>query len=381
MILGGGIGGLCTAIALQKKGFQVKVYESAPQLKFLGAGLGLAANAVKALMDIGIGHELLQSGRVLSSFEILEENGKVITRTDSLKVSEKFGTDNVTIHRADLHRILLSYLQPQTLELGKTCKNIEQSAAGVRVFFHDGSEVKADYVIAADGVHSIVRQQLIPGSKPRYAGYTCWRAVIDGLPSGFHSHRATETWGTKGRFGIVPLSNNRIYWFACKNAPYQDKKLAQFTTKDLLRNFGNYHQPIPQILEMTSDEQLIWNDIIDIKPVKQFAFGRILLSGDAAHATTPNMGQGACQAIEDAIVLANCMAVYSSDIEKAFKVFEQKRISRTARIVNTSWQLGKIAQLENKLLSGIRNGLLRLVPPSANEKQLQFLYNVDFADV
>jgi 2-polyprenyl-6-methoxyphenol hydroxylase-like FAD-dependent oxidoreductase len=132
---------------------------------------------------------------------------------------------------------------------------------------------------------------------------------------------------------------------------------------------------------MTGDEQLIWNDIIDIKPVKQFAFGRILLSGDAAHATTPNMGQGACQAIEDAIVLANCMAVYSSDIQKAFKVFEQKRISRTTRIVNTSWQVGKMAQLENKLLTSIRNTLLRLVPPSANEKQLQFLYNVDFADI
>lgn len=379
--MGGGIGGLCTAIALQKKGFIVKVYESAPKLKPLGAGLGLAANAVKALTDIGIGTELMQAGAVLSSFEIMAESGQLITKTNSLEVSKKFGIDNFTIHRADLHQILLSYLQPQTLELNKACKDFEQTAEGVRIFFKDGSEEKADYLIAADGIHSVVRQKLLPGSTPRYAGYTCWRAVINHVPVNFHKQKATETWGSKGRFGIVPLLNNRIYWFACKNASYQDTRFANFNTKDLLNNFRSYHQPIPQILEMTKDEQLIWNDIIDIKPIKQFAFGKVLLSGDAAHATTPNMGQGACQAIEDAIVLANCMSVYASDIEKAFQVFEKKRISRTTRIVNTSWQVGKMAQVENKWLLSVRNSLLRLIPPSLNEKQLQFLYNVDFANV
>jgi 2-polyprenyl-6-methoxyphenol hydroxylase-like FAD-dependent oxidoreductase len=126
---------------------------------------------------------------------------------------------------------------------------------------------------------------------------------------------------------------------------------------------------------------MLCHDIIDVKPIRQFAFGHILLCGDAAHATTPNMGQGACQAIEDAIVLANCMATYSADIQKAFQVFEKKRISRTTRIVNTSWQIGKLAQIENKVLSNLRNGLMRLIPPSANEKQLQFLYNVDFTAV
>jgi 2-polyprenyl-6-methoxyphenol hydroxylase-like FAD-dependent oxidoreductase len=209
-ILGGGIGGLCTAIALQRKGFEVKVYESAPRLKPLGAGLVLAANAVKALVDIGIGQELMQTGAVLSSFEILQENGKVITRTNSLEVSKKFGTDNFTIHRADLHRLLLNYLQPGTLVVGATCKDVEQTNNGVRVFFEDGSELHTDFLIAADGVHSVVRQKLLPESKPRYAGYTCWRAVVEGQPDGFQANKATETWGSRGRFGLVPLSGNRI---------------------------------------------------------------------------------------------------------------------------------------------------------------------------
>ncbi|QHT65874.1 NAD(P)-binding protein [Rhodocytophaga rosea] len=376
-IIGGGIGGLCTAIALQKQGHDVKVFESAPHLKPLGAGLGLAANAIKALLDIGIGQDILKAGNVLSSFEILNQQGKLITKTDSLKVSKQFGTDNFTIHRADLHTILLQHLAPHTLELGKSCTTVVQNSKEVEIRFKDGSTSYADCLIAMDGIHSQIRQQLLPQSKPRYAGYTCWRAVIDTQPEHFNPAKATETWGTKGRFGIVPLSGKRIYWFACLNAAQADKHLAAFSVNDLIQNFKDYHAPVPQILALTHDSQLIHNDIIDIKPIKQFAFGKIVLAGDAAHATTPNMGQGACQAIEDAIVLANCIK-NSSTVEEAFQVFEHKRVNRTTKIVNTSWQVGKMAQVENPLLAAIRDMLLRIVPPSVNDKQLQFLYNVDF---
>jgi 2-polyprenyl-6-methoxyphenol hydroxylase-like FAD-dependent oxidoreductase len=376
-IIGGGIGGLCTAIALQKQGYSVKVYESAPYIKPLGAGLGLAANAIKALLDIGIGQDILKAGNVLSSFEIVNQKGKLITKTDSLKVSKQFGTDNFTIHRADLHAVLLKHLAPGTLELGKSCTEAIQDDYGVEIRFKDSTTSAADCLIAIDGIHSQIRHQLLPQSKPRYAGYTCWRAVIEKQPENFNSAKATETWGTKGRFGIVPLSGNRIYWFACLNAAYNDKRFAAFTIDDLKRNFQDYHAPIPQILSFTQDSQLIHNDIIDIKPIKQFAFGKIVLAGDAAHATTPNMGQGACQAIEDAIVLAHCIKQNSS-IEEAFRAFERKRLNRTTKIVNTSWQVGKIAQVENSLMASVRDAVLRLVPASVNDKQLQFLYNVDF---
>jgi 2-polyprenyl-6-methoxyphenol hydroxylase-like FAD-dependent oxidoreductase len=379
-ILGGGIGGLCTAIALQNKGFDVKVYESAPQFKALGAGLVLAANAIKALQHIGIGNQILKSGNVLQKFVIKEQNGKVITKTDSLRVSQQFGTDNFTIHRADLHELLLKNLPLQTLEPGKLCVDFTQDHSGVTIIFNDGDIVRADCLIAADGIHSVIRQKLVPSSQPRYAGYTCWRAVIEGQPQDFDATQATETWGLNGRVGIVPLSKNRIYWFICKNAPYQDVRQSKFTIENLQQEFTEFHDPIPQILEMTKNSQLIHNDIIDIKPIKNFAFGKVVLSGDAAHATTPNLGQGACQAIEDAVILANCIEKYKT-IEEAFRIFESKRIHRTTKIVNTSWNLGKIAQLENVWFYKIRNTLLRLVPASVNSKQLHFLYDVDFKNV
>jgi 2-polyprenyl-6-methoxyphenol hydroxylase-like FAD-dependent oxidoreductase len=238
--------------------------------------------------------------------------------------------------------------------------------------------VEADYVVACDGVHSVFRQQLLPESMPRYAGYTCWRAVIDNLPpSLLNLNETSETWSATGRFGIAPLNKGRLYWFACMNAKQNDALKRHYGMEELIKAFGKYHAPIPEILRHTKAEQLIWSDIIDIKPLKKFAFGNIVLMGDAAHATTPNMGQGACMAIEDAAILANTIE-HTQSVEEAFVAFEKKRLARTTTIVNNSWNIGRVAQLENAVLIALRNTLLRLTPPSFAEKQVRFLQEVSF---
>jgi 2-polyprenyl-6-methoxyphenol hydroxylase-like FAD-dependent oxidoreductase len=161
------------------------------------------------------------------------------------------------------------------------------------------------------------------------------------------------------------------------NANENDQQKSAYGVKDLLKHFGDFHAPIPAILRNTKDHQLIWNDIVDIKPLKRFAFGKILLMGDAAHATTPNMGQGACMAIEDAAILANMLSD-SRPVDETFLAFERKRIHRTTTIVKESWQLGRIAQWENKLLITLRDTLLRLTPPSVAERQIRFIQDVSF---
>jgi 2-polyprenyl-6-methoxyphenol hydroxylase-like FAD-dependent oxidoreductase len=201
--------------------------------------------------------------------------------------------------------------------------------------------------------------------------------VIDDPPSSFKPEEASETWGRAGRFGIVPLRKNRVYWFACINAPFNDPLMKSFETKDLSNYFQDFHSPIPEIIMRTPSDQLIQSDIIDIKPIRQFSFDRVTLLGDAAHATTPNLGQGAGMAIEDAVILANCMES-EKDIRKAFANYELKRIIRTTNIVKSSWRLGKVAQLENPVMVKLRNAAMRLTPPKAMEKQLEFLYNVSF---
>jgi 2-polyprenyl-6-methoxyphenol hydroxylase-like FAD-dependent oxidoreductase len=378
VIIGGGIGGLCTAIALQKKGIKVKVFENAASIRPLGAGLVLAANAMKALHHMGIGHAVEPAGHLLTRMDIMDKEGKLISQPGDSLHKLSFETRNFAIHRADLHDILLAELQPGSLVLGKRCTHFEQNANSVKVFFEGGSVTEGEAVIFADGIHSVGRKQLVPQSRIRYSGYTCWRAVVNDTQGLMQEPLATETWGKEGRFGCVPLIGNRVYWFACINAPQKDPRMAAFNTQDLLKAFKGYHAPIEQLISITEDKQLLWNDIIDFAPIKKFAFERALLLGDAAHATTPNLGQGACQAIEDAVVLAGCISK-DDTLPEAFRIFEQKRIARTTRIVNTSWSAGKMAQLENPLLCNLRNVVLRNLPASISEKQVKFLLDVEFA--
>jgi 2-polyprenyl-6-methoxyphenol hydroxylase-like FAD-dependent oxidoreductase len=276
--------------------------------------------------------------------------------------------DNVAIHRADLHQVLLNNIDPTKVVTAKKAIDFNEGPEGVTIFFDDGSQEHGSAAIIADGIHSGIRKKLLPGVSPRYSGYTCWRGVVEnrwGI-----QHHAVEAWGPNGRFGYVPIGNNKIYWFACKNAAIKDEMMSLFRVADLVDNFKSYAHPISEMLKDTSDADLIWSDIVDLKPISQYAFNRILLLGDAAHATTPNLGQGACMAMEDAVFVAELIDKQSENIVSAFKSFEQMRVPRVHYIVNTSFRLGKLSQWENPVLTKFRNMLFRLIPDWVNEKQV-----------
>ncbi|MGG9964194.1 FAD-dependent monooxygenase [Ferruginibacter sp. SUN106] len=374
-IIGGGIAGLTTAIALKNIGINAMVFEAAPEIKELGAGIGLGANAIKAFQLLGIDKEVINAGRFLPSFTLYNKKGRPVTTTDSVSVSKKYGLDNFTIHRADLHQLLLSKIDPACIQTNKRVRRITQNEDNCIIHFQDGTTYATDHIIAADGIHSPVRKQLLPGSKIRYAGYTCWRAVIDNTE--LQLNECSETWGNNGRFGIVPLNGNKIYWFACINTVANNTRMQQYKIDDLLEVFKDYHPPIPAILLQTKNENLIWSDIIDLQPIQQYAFNNVVLIGDAAHATTPNLGQGACQAIEDAVILADEIK-NNTNIATAFKQFEKRRLKRTHWIVNRSKQIGAIAQVENKVLIAVRDFVFTHLPQTGKDKQFKKLYTTDF---
>jgi len=372
-ILGGGIAGLTAAIALKAIGIEATVFEAAPAFKPVGAGLVLAANAMKAYQHLGLYDQLTAAGQDISQFTFYDDKGKVITRTSTGGL--KNGLANFTVHRAALQKVLLSHLQNGQVITGKRSKDIVTTNEGYTIFFDDGTEVNTKFVIVAEGINSAIRKKILPNAQLRFSGYTCWRGITDN--TGLNINETSETWGTKGRFGIVPLIDNKIYWFACKNAKAADERMKQYGVNELAANFKDYHSPIISIIRSTPAEHIIWNDIIDLKPQHHYTVGNIVFIGDAAHATTPNMGQGACQAIEDAVILASCIN-NNTVIEEAFKTFEQKRLKRTHYIVNQSSLLGKVAQLENESLASFRNLIFRSLPQKFFQKQVEKVYDINF---
>lgn len=368
-ITGAGIAGLTAAAALKKYGLSADVFEASFRIEPVGAGLGLAQNALKALGELGLADKVRKKSSRMQYFEITRRDGSIISSTSV----EDFG-ESLCIHRAALHEILVGAVEPERIFTGKKAVALSTADNGVVLSFADGTTHEADFVIIADGINSRLRDSVAPHARVRYAGYTCWRGVMDAPCIDLGG--ATEIWDTAGRFGYVPLPDHKIYWFACINAQ-MGRQLAHFTLSDLQRHFAGFGKRVTEILGHTPPEGLIYDDINDMEPLSKYEYGRVVLIGDAAHAATPNMGQGACMAIEDAVILAKEISE-SPSVHQALLSFEQKRLERTHFIIKQSRTIGRMAQLQNPLLATLRNIALRLAPKSMQRKQLDKLYSIEF---
>src|SRR5690625_650625 len=369
IIIGGGIAGLCSAISLVRKGIEVKVYERSLTPTEAGAGIIIAPNALQALEKIDMATSIMKAGLENDGICLMTNKGRKLSKLAVPKGSYKM----YSIHRKDLNTLLSSALPDGTVKYGKECVSIAQSEHKVTAFFSDGSEVSGSLLIAADGIHSSVRNQLANQPDYRFSGYTCWRTVVSTKTISNLSGEFIETWGTRGRVGIVPLPNQKVYLYVMINSKESDLKFSQYTVEDLVQRFENYHQPIPELLALMNLEQMIHRDIFDIIPMQSFYLNRIVFIGDAAHAFTPNLGQGACQAIEDAILLAESISNHRQ-YQDAFAEFDVSRRKRIEWISNQSWILGKMAQFDHPLMALFRNTFMQYTPKSLYRKRFNDLY-------
>jgi 2-polyprenyl-6-methoxyphenol hydroxylase-like FAD-dependent oxidoreductase len=366
IIIGGGIGGLTTAIALQKAGIEAHVYERASQICEVGAGISLWTNAIRVLDALGLGKQIRSLALANAAGSIRDWRGKTISSVSIEGLEKQFGTAIAVVHRAALIEILLKALPSDGIHLGCELTDFSQDAGGVTAQFVNHEIAKGEVLIGADGLRSTVRSHLFNDGPPQYSGYTAWRAVLDFNRPGL---APSETWGPGRRFGIVPMTDGRVYWFATQNAKEGERDHPGQAKARLLQLFAGWHAPVESILEATEDSAIVRNDIYDRNPIPRWSKNRVTLLGDAAHPTTPNLGQGGCQAIEDAVVLAACLTT-TANVDAALRQYETRRDSRTREIVLASRRIGALAQLENPILSFLRNLIISATPKSVSNRQL-----------
>ena len=364
LIVGAGIGGLSAAIALQRRGMETVLFERTTELKEIGAGIALAANAMKALDSLGLADAVQYIGAEPQFYEVRSWRGEVLSRVPVAEHREKMGAASVATHRADLQMALLKGLAETRGEvhLGTECVRVDQTEEYVQASFAGGREERGDLLIGADGLNSTVRERLLGDGPPRYAGYTAWRAVVTPERE-LVPQWGVESWGRGTRFLFAPIGRRRVYWAAAENAPQGAVHGPAGGAKDaLLGAFRGWHEPIEKLIRATDERAILHTAIYDRDPLgERWGEGRISLLGDAAHPMTPDLGQGACQAIEDAAVLAKCLSE-ESDPALALRHYEAHRTRRVATIVLRSRRLGRVAQLENPLLCRLRDVLLKRTP-------------------
>ena len=320
------MGGLAAALALRRAGLLVTVLEARPSLLEAGAGLSLWPNAMHALRALGLADEVQARGAVIDSHLIQRWDGKVLGRT-RLDLHRRHGAPGIGIRRSDLLGALRSRLDPEEVQTGQTVTRLEHTARGAAALLAGGGRLEGTLLVGADGLDSVVRKSLIK-DQLRYLGAVAWRGVASvgvkggGLALGRGAHA-----------GWIPVGADRTYWFCCRNAE-PGRRIGDLRS-EVLELFGRWWDPIPSLLQATPGRDILRHELYDRAPTRGWGTGRITLLGDAAHPMSPGAGQGACMALEDAVVLASSIARHQ-DPTAALRLYEARRIPRTSRMQGAS---------------------------------------------
>jgi 2-polyprenyl-6-methoxyphenol hydroxylase-like FAD-dependent oxidoreductase len=392
-IIGGGIGGLSVSLALRQFGFEPEVFEQAPELLEVGAAIAVWPNAMRLLQRLGIGETVMQHAGIIEQVRWLTQDGNVLNQVRFPHTD----APAVALHRAELQDALRRALPANSIHLGHPFRKYQHEGEVVRARFSDSSSIDCDLLIGADGLHSQVRTQLLDDGMPSACGYTSWRGIAESAPAIMEAGNAVEIYGRGMRFGLGPVGQGRVGWWATVNKVPSSTEGAASTVaetsdpmrRELLQLFTGWCEPVLELIQTTHSKSMVRNDVFDRPPAKLWGTERVTLMGDAVHPSTPNLGQGGCMAIEDAIVLARCLHKYgesgssasAAEINGALQTYEELRRPRTAAIAKYSRRYGMIGQWDGATSTRLRNLLLQLLPQKVTRGLLNRIFSYDAYNV
>jgi 2-polyprenyl-6-methoxyphenol hydroxylase-like FAD-dependent oxidoreductase len=362
LVIGGGIGGLTAAVALRAGGVPVEVFERQPELRELGTGVGIQRVAAQALSMLGLRDQLRGiSGPGFEALRLLSwRDGRTLAAVP-------WHREVVAVHRGELLEMLARAVGDLSIvHCGMECVGFRQDGAGVTALFADGHEERGAALVAADGLHSVIRAKLIDDGAARYSGATVWRALPEYTHRSLGLDFAQQVYGPASIFGMFPI-DGRLFWWGSQIRAEGAVDPPIGRKQDLLNTFAGWPAEVQQVIEATPDDRLFRQDLYDRKPVKRWRDGRVTLLGDAAHPTTPTLGQGAGMAIEDGVVLGRELSAVErlsapGAVQAALDSYERKRIPRTSQIVSRSAWLAKLSHVKNPVALFMRERVLSAMP-------------------
>jgi 2-polyprenyl-6-methoxyphenol hydroxylase-like FAD-dependent oxidoreductase len=375
LIIGAGPAGKTAAVALRRVGIKFDIYDRVPEFRLLGVGFGLQSNAMRGLIKLGIGSRVVDRAGVGESWEMCSLDGKVLAVMPVGELSRETGMPSMTVLRRDYEELLLREIDPDTLHLGHECVAVEQDPEGVTAHFANGTSAHGTMLIGADGLHSAVRRYLVGETAVRYSGFTAWRGCVD-VDDYPIPRNVLRMWLGGGiQAALFPLSGSKVAWAILTTAPQGETDPPGGHVVAAVNAAKRVPAEFTDCVRATDERDIVRGDIFDRDPITKWTTGRVVLMGDAAHPTTPFLGQGLGLCIEDAVVLAKELALTNrladhGVIPLALKSYERSRIDRATQIVLSSRQRAEEVRDTNRAKRAVRQRVMQMMPASKWRKVL-----------